>query len=185
MRAIDSFSGNRIIKLALQLIAYTFVRSNELRKASWSEIDFESAVWRIPAERMKMRRPHIVPLSQQAVEFFRELREYTGFGGHVLPAMQSVKMRDNVLSDVALLSALRRLGYSKDEMTIHGFRSMASTLLNEMGHRPDLIELQLAHGERNAVRAAYNHAQHLEERRAMMQEYADLLDELRDAVPSQ
>jgi integrase len=185
LRALDSFSGNTIIKLALRLLALTFVRSGELRKASWSEIDLENSIWRIPAERMKMRRPHIVPLSRQAVEAFTELHEYTGFGKYIFPALQSAKMGNRPLSDVTLLSSLRRLGYSKDEMTIHGFRSLASTALNEQGYNRDWIERQLAHSERNGVRASYDFSEHLQERRRMMQEYADFLDVLRDAVPSQ
>jgi integrase len=128
---------------------------------------------------MKMRKPHIITLSRQAIECFKQLRELTGFGEHILPSFHAVKMRDNYVSDVALLTALRRMGYSKDEMTVHGFRGMASTLLNERGYRPDIIELQLAHVP-GGVRAAYNHARYMEERRTMMQEYADYLDELRD-----
>jgi integrase len=185
MRAICTFPGNKLIGLALRMVALTMVRSNELRKAEWSEIDFENSVWRIPAGRMKKGRAHIVPLSRQALELFREVRRFTGHCEHVFPALQSNGKRDACLSDASLLAGLRRLGYGPDEMTCHGFRSMASTLLNERGYRSDLIERQLAHCESSDVRAAYNHAEYLTERRAMLQEYADFLDVLRDAVPSQ
>jgi integrase len=182
LRAIDGFTGNTIIRLALKILAHVFVRNGELRKAEWDEINLDNAEWRIPAERMKMRSPHIVPLSRQVIESFTELREYTGFGNHVFPALQSLKMRDNYLSDVALLSALRRMGYAKDEMTVHGFRSMASTILNERGFNRDWIERQLAHSERNAVRASYNYAEYFPERRQMMQWFSDHLDALRDGA---
>jgi integrase len=157
----------------------TFVRPGELRKAEWSEIDLEAAEWRIPAERMKMRAIHIVPLSVQAVVCLRELHPLTGTGHYVFPGLRTPT---RPMSENTVNAALRRLGYAKDEMTGHGFRSMASTLLNEQGWHRDAIERQLAHGERDAVRAAYNYAEHLPERRRMMQAWADYLDGLKNGA---
>ena len=156
----------------------------ELRKAEWAEIDLDGAEWRIPAERMKMDELHIVPLARQVVELFREIQPLTGDGRLVFPALHT-SLRP--ISENTLNMALRRIGYSKDQMVSHGFRSMASTLLNEQGWHPDLIELQLAHAERNKVRAAYNRAQRLDERRKMMQAWADYLDGLKaqKLIPAQ
>ncbi len=176
LRAIDAYPGDLSIQYALKILPYVFVRSGELRCAEWEEVDFDKAMWIIPACRMKMRTPHIVPLARQVMKLFEELRQWTGDGRLVFPSPFSASQP---VTDVGLLNGLRRLGYGRDEMCIHGFRGMASTLLNEQGYRPDVIEAQLAHGERNAVRAAYNHAQYLPERTAMMQEWADYLDELR------
>jgi integrase len=164
-----------VTKCALCLAPLVFVRPGELRKAEWSEFDFEKFEWRIPAERMKMKTPHLVSLSRQSAEILDELRPLTGAGRFVFPGEldQSRPMSDNTV-----LSALRRLGYATTEMTGHGFRSMASTLLNEQGWNPDAIERQLAHAERNANRAAYNYADYLPERRKMMQAWADYLDRL-------
>ncbi|MEO8461004.1 MAG: site-specific integrase, partial [Dokdonella sp.] len=148
----------------------------ELRLARWSEFDLENAEWRIPAERMKMGELHIVPLSRQAVTLIKELHAIVGPGEFVFSSLRSAT---RPMSDNTVNAALRRLGYAKDEMTGHGFRALASTLLNEQGWHPDLIELQLAHAERNKVRAAYNRAQRLPERRKMMQAWADYLDALR------
>lgn len=176
MRAIASYDGQRTTHAALRLAAYLFVRPGELRGAEWQEIDLENSEWRVPAERMKMREQHNVPLPQQAVAILKELHGLTGGGRYVFPAIgpQARPMSENTLG-----AALRRLGYSSEEMTAHGFRTLASTLLNEQGWHPDLIELQLAHKERNKVRAAYNRAQRLAERRRMMQAWADYLDGLR------
>jgi len=160
------------------------VRAGELRGAQWSEFELDGAEWRIPAARMKMGELHIVPLSRQAVAILRELQPLTGFGQYVFPSLRTLS---RPMSNNTINAALRRLGYGKDEMTGHGFRSMASTLLNEQGFPPDLIELQLAHVERNKVRAAYNKAQRLAERRKMMQAWADYLDGLRagaNAIPA-
>ena len=157
----------------------TFVRPGELRKAEWSEIDLEAAEWRIPAERMKMRAVHIVPLSVQVLAGLRELYPLTGSGHYVFPGLRTP---NRPMSENTVNAALRRLGYAKDEMTGHGFRSMASTLLNEQGWHRDAIERQLAHGERDAVRAAYNYAEHLPERRRMMQAWADYLDGLKNGA---
>jgi integrase len=179
MRAIADYDGQRTTHAALQLAPYVFVRPGELRAAEWSEVDLESAEWRIPAERMKMRETHIVPLSRQAVAILRELQPLTANNRYVFPA---IGRQPRPLSENTLGAALRRIGYTSDEMTAHGFRTMASTLLNELGWNPDFIELQLAHKERNKVRAAYNRAQRLAERRKMMQAWADYLDELREAA---
>jgi integrase len=181
LRAIDGYEGQPITAAALKLAPLVFVRPGELRGARWSEFDLDNAEWRIPAERMKMGEQHIVPLSRQAVAILRELRELTGggFGDLVFPSLLSL---DRPMSNNTINTALRRLGYTKEQMTGHGFRSMASTLLNEQGFPPDVIELQLAHAERNKVRAAYNRAQRLGERRAMMQRWADYLESLRAAA---
>jgi integrase len=175
LRAIEGYNGSYVVHAALRLAPLVFVRPTELRAAEWSEIDMESRLWRLPATRMKMRVPHLVPLSTQALAIFEELRPST-HGRYVFP---SPRKPDRPLSNVALLAALRRMGYSQGSMTVHGFRSSASTLLNEQGWRADAIERQLAHGERDAVRAAYNHAEYLQERILMMQGWANYLDELR------
>jgi integrase len=155
---------------------YVFVRSFELRGARWEEFDFEKHLWIIPASRMKMRKAHTVPLSRQVETLLCELRRFTGDSDLLFPSHMS---KTRCLTDVGLLNALRRMGYAKDKMCIHGFRAMASTLLNELGYRPDVIEAQLAHEEKNAVRAAYNRARYLPERIQMMQEWADWLDGLK------
>ncbi|MDR2669165.1 MAG: integrase arm-type DNA-binding domain-containing protein [Desulfovibrio sp.] len=177
LRDIEAYNSNTVIRAALRLAPYVFVRPGELRRAEWAEFDLEKAEWRIPAERMKMRVVHIVPLARQVVNILEDLRQYTGGSRFLFPSMRAASAP---ISDMTLLAGLRRLGYGKDEMTVHGFRSMASTLLNEQGYNRDWIERQLAHGERDAVRAAYNYAQYLSERRRMMQEWADYLDGLRD-----
>ena len=176
LRAIDGYSGQPITALALKLAPLVFVRPGELRGAEWSEFDLDGAEWRIPAARMKMGEQHIVPLSRQAVAILRELQLLTGSGRYVFPSLLSA---ERPMSDNTLNAPLRRLGYASDEQTGHGFRSMANTLLNEQGFAPDVIELQLAHQERNKVRAAYNRAQRLEARRKMMQAWGNLLDILR------
>ncbi len=176
LRAIDGYQGSPITRCALTLAPLVFVRPGELRHAEWTEIHPDRAEWRIPAAKMKMKRDHIVPLSDQAIQILEEIKPLTGNGRYVFP---SVLTTGRPMSDNTINSALRRLGYSKDEMTGHGFRSMASTVLNEHSWTPDAIERQLAHVEGNSVRAAYNYAEHLEERRRMMQWWADYLDELR------
>jgi integrase len=177
LRDIDAYTGNVIVRAALRMAPYVFVRPGELRRAEWTEFNFDVAEWRIPAERMKMRQVHIVPLSKQVVSILEDLRRYTGQGRFLFPSMRADSAP---ISDMTLLAGLRRLGYGKEQMTVHGFRSMASTLLNEQGYNRDWIERQLAHGERNGVRAAYNYAEYLPERRRMMQEWADYLDTLRE-----
>ena len=160
----------------VQLIVLTFARTTELRAARWSEIenlDESEPLWRIPADRMKMRREHIVPLSPQAVAALRELRSLPGSA--VSPFLFPSPSREGHMSNNTMLYALYRMGYHR-RATIHGFRAMASTALNEMGFRSDVIERQLAHQEQNSVRAAYNRAEYLAERRAMMNYWADRLD---------
>lgn len=177
LRAIDTYEGQFSVSCAMKLAPLTFVRPGELRGAEWAEFDFNTAEWRIPAERMKMREQHIVPLARQALEILYELHKATGNGKYLFP---SVRTDTRPMSNNTVNAALRRLGYGKEEMTGHGFRSMASTLLNEQGWNPDAVERQLAHAERNKVRAAYNFAEFLPERRKMMQAWADYLDELRN-----
>jgi integrase len=154
------------------LLLLTFVRTTELRAAVWQEINFDTAEWRIPAERMKMRDPHIVPLSKQAVAILMELQKHSGNREHLFPNQNKPSI---FMSENTMLFALYRMGYHS-KATGHGFRSTASTILNENGFTPDVIERQLAHMERDKVRAAYNHAQYLPERRKMMQWWADYLD---------
>lgn len=177
LRAIEEYDGQPATHAALRVAPYVFVRPGELRAAAWSEFDLQNAEWRIPAARMKMRDAHIVPLARQVVAILKELEKLTGRGRFVFPAIGT---GERPLSNNTLGAALRRLGYSSAEMTAHGFRSMASTLLNEQGFPPDVIELQLAHRERNAVRAIYNRAQRLDERKKMMQAWANHLDKLRE-----
>lgn len=178
LRAIDDYQGQPATTAALKLAPLVFARPGELRAAEWSEftLDSKEPEWRIPAERMKMREMHLVPLSRQAVTVLRELEAHTGDGKYLFP---SLRTSARPISENTVNAALRRLGYTKDDMTGHGFRAMASTCLNEQGWHPDLIELQLAHAERNKVRAAYNRAERLAERRKMMQTWADYLDALR------
>jgi integrase len=176
LRTIESYRGSIVVRAALRLAPLVFVRPGELRAAEWGEINFETNEWRIRPERMKMRVQHIVPLSRQAVEILRELRPLTGAGRFVFPSARSAK---RPLSDNALLAALRRMGFAQGSVTVHGFRSTASTILNEQGWNRDAIERQLAHGERDAVRAAYNNAQYLVDQRSMMQAWGDYLDLLR------
>jgi len=175
LRAINTYPGTFITKCALRLSPLLFVRPGELRNAEWSEIDLDQAIWQIPAEKMKMRSKHIVPLSIQALEIFKELHPLTGTGKYIFP---SVRTTQRPISENTVTSALRRLGYTTDQMTAHGFRSMASTLLNEQGWNRDAIERQLAHTDRNSVRAAYNYAEFMPERKKMMQAWADYLDGL-------
>jgi len=178
LRAIDGYRGRGqcSTELALRLAPLVFVRPGELRKAEWSEFDLERAEWRVSATRMKMGEEHVVPLSRQALAILKELHPLTGGGRYVFPSLRTTA---RPMSNNAINAALRRMGYSGAEMTGHGFRALASTCLNEQGWHPDLIELQLAHAERNKVRAAYNRAQRLPERRKMLQAWADYLDGLR------
>jgi integrase len=176
LRDIDAYTGNLIVRAALRMAPYVFVRPGELRRAEWAELDLAGAEWRIPAARMKMRQVHIVPLARQVISMLEDLQQYTGNGRYLFPSMRA---NSAPISDMTLLAGLRRLGYTKEQMTVHGFRSMASTLLNEQGYNRDWIERQLAHGERNSIRAAYNYAEYLPERRKMMSEWANYLDMLR------
>ena len=178
LAAVGAYDGDPRTGLALRLIVHTFVRTSELRAARWSEFECleenENALWRIPAERMKMKTEHLVPLAPQVVVILRELHDLPGSddSSFLFPSPS----REGCMSYNTMLFALYRMGYH-GRATVHGFRSMASTALNEMGFRPDVIERQLAHEERNKVRAAYNRAEYLSERRAMMNRWADYLDE--------
>lgn len=176
LRAIDGYQGQPTVIAALRLAPLVFVRPSELRGAEWGEIDLDTAEWIIPAARMKISRDHWVPLSTQAVAILKELHRHTGSGWIVFPGIRS---SNRPISENTLNGALRRLDYSSEQMTSHGFRSMASTRLNEMGFDPDVIEAQLAHVDTNRVRAIYNRAEYLQKRRDMMQEWADYLDCLR------
>ena len=182
--ALDSYKGTFTVRCALRLSPLVFVRPGELALAQWKEIDFEKNEWRIPAERMKMRQMHIIPLARQAVKILREVHQLSGQGQYVFPARGNTE-KDTPMNRISLVRALRAAGYSKDEMTQHGFRAMASTMLNELGYNRDWIERQLAHGDRNGVRAAYNYAEYLPERRRMMDEWADYLNTLRDKARQQ
>ncbi len=172
LQKMERYEGDVLTRLAMRLMAYTFVRTTELIEAEWLELDLETACWDIPAERMKMSTPHIVPLSRQAVEILRALKLLTGRGRLVFPGA-----RDNgrLMSKNTILFALYRLGF-KGRMTGHGFRGLASTVLHEYDFADEHIELQLAHQKRNKVAAAYNHAKYLNQRAAMMQWWADHLD---------
>ncbi|PTR33034.1 integrase [Luteibacter sp. OK325] len=177
LRSIDGYSGQFATLKALQLAPLVFVRPGELRAAEWAEFDLDEGMWRIPPARMKMKAPHLVPLSSQAVSVLRDVRALSGEGRFVFPGLRSAL---RPMSENTINAALRGLGYSGDEMTGHGFRSMAATRLNEMGWNADAIERQLAHAETNKVREAYTHAaQYLDVRKRMMQAWADYLDGLR------
>jgi len=178
LRAIAGYQGHIITRSALKLAPLTFVRPGELRKAEWREIDLEKSEWRIPAEKMKSRTMHIVPLAKQTRAVLKEIRPLTGRSKYVFPSLRTGR---RPMSNNTVLAALRRMGYGKDEMTGHGFRAMASTILHEQGWPSDVIERQLAHAERNSIKAADNHAQHLPERRKMMQHWADYLDQIKNS----
>lgn len=172
LRAIETYRGKVVTRLAMNLLALTFVRTSELIEARWDEIDFEARRWNIPAVRMKMDSPHIVPLSSQAIEVLGLLRPLSGTSELIFPSERSVK---RAMSNMTILMALKRMGY-KGQMTGHGFRGLASTILHEQGYPHDHIELQLAHAPRNAVSAAYNHALYLGPRATMLQDWADYLE---------
>lgn len=174
LRKIDVYDGHPRTRLAIQLMALTFVRTSELIGAKWDEFDLKAKQWRIPAERMKMKSPHIVPLSRQTLELLEALKPLCN-GGLLFPGERD---HEKPMSNNTILYALYRMGYHS-RMTGHGFRGVASTILHELGHRHDLIELQLAHQERNKVSAAYNHATYLPQRAVMMQAWADHVDALR------
>jgi integrase len=180
MRAIEGYSGHAITLFGLRLSAHLFVRPGELRHAEWSEFDFDKSVWSIPAEKMKMRRPHRVPLSTQVLDLFEQLWELTGTGKYCFPSFRSDA---RPMSENTVNAALRALGFSQEQMTAHGFRAMAATLLNETGRfHPDAIERQLAHMETNGVRRAYTRGEYWDERVTMMQFWSDELDRLRDGA---
>ncbi|TWC99867.1 integrase [Sphingobium sp. AEW010] len=180
MRAIEGYTGHAITLFGLRLSAHLFVRPGELRQAEWSEFDFDRSVWNIPEQKMKMRRPHRVPLSTQVIALFEQLWELTGTGRYCFPSFRS-PLRP--MSENTVNAALRALGFSQEEMTAHGFRAMAATLLNETGKfNPDAIERQLAHMETNAIRRAYTRGEYWDERVRMMQYWSDQLDEMRDGA---
>jgi len=178
LRAIDGYAGQPETVLALQLAPHLYVRPGELRKAEWAEIDLDAAVWKIPADKMKMKQPHVVPLSHQSIGYLKQLKRIGRESIYLFPSLTSSKrpMCENTLN-----AALRRMGYGREEMTSHGFRATASTLLNESGFwHPDAIERSLAHGEPNGVRGAYHRGAHWQERVEMAQWWSDYLDQLRD-----
>jgi integrase len=178
MRAIDAYEGGLVVRCALRLAPLVFVRPGELRTAEWAEIDLDAAEWNIPGSKMKMREPHLVPLSAQAVQVLTEIQALTGRGRYVFPSARSPR---RPMSDNAILSALRVMGFPKDVMSGHGFRAMARTVLDEiLGFRTDHIEQQLAHAVKDPTGRAYNRTKHLAERRVMMQRWADFLDELKE-----
>lgn len=176
LRDIDAYEGGLITRCAMKLAPLLFVRPGELRRAEWSEINLDAAEWRIPAAKMKARALHIVPLAPQAIAVLAELKPLTGAGRWVFPG---VRTNGEPMSENTINAALRRMGYDRSTLTAHGFRGMASTMLHEFGWPSDVIERQLSHAERNSVKAAYNHAEHLPERRKMMAAWADYLDRLR------
>lgn len=171
LRRLEDYRGGRLVMLAMKLLVLTFVRPGELRSAPWEEFDFQKAEWRIPAERMKMKRDHIVPLSKQALKTLKQIEKISGGGKLLFPGNKNFK---TPISDVTLIKCLKILGYG-GKATPHGMRATASTILNERGFRSDVIERQLAHVERNKIRKAYNRAEYLEERREMMQWWGDYL----------
>ena len=180
LRAIDGYTGHEITAIALRLTPHLFVRPGELRQAEWAEIDSDDRVWSIPAEKMKMRRPHCVPLSRQVFELLEELHYFTGHGRYLFPSFRTSR---RCMSENTVSAALRRLGYSREEMTAHGFRATAATLLNQSGlWHPDAIERQLAHLDANATRRIYTRGEYWDERVRMMQHWSDYLDELRDGA---
>lgn len=182
LRAIDGYSGHKVTVMAMRLSPHVLLRPGELRQAEWTDIDFDEAIWFIPAERMKMRRPHRVPLSRQVIEMLKELHEHTHWWKYLFPCLGKPR---KAMSENAVNQGLRKLGYTTDQMTAHGFRAMAATLLNEMGEwNPDAIERQLAHVGTNQVRRAYARGEYWDERVAMMQRWSDYLDELRDGRSS-
>lgn len=180
LRVVESFDGSPVIRFAMKILPHVYVRPGELRHAMWNEFDFEKNVWTIPEGKMKMRRPHHVALSRQVKAMFLELRKLTGPDGYVFPAIHT-KLRP--MSENTINATLRRIGFGKDEVTAHGFRSTASTLLNESGlWHPDAIERALAHRDKNAIRAVYNRGQFWDERVRMAQWWSDYLDELRSTL---
>ena len=177
LRAIEGFDCYPVTKLALKIAPHIFVRPGEMRHGEWSEVDLDKAIWTIPAGKMKARRTHAVPLSRQVVELFKELKEVSGGKGYMFPAFHT---RLRPMSENTINAAFRRMGFSKDEMTAHGFRSTASTMLNESGlWHPDAIERALAHGDSNAIRGTYNRGNYWEERVRMAQWWSDYIDQIR------
>ncbi|QCB37832.1 site-specific integrase [Sphingobium sp. PAMC28499] len=181
LRAIDDYGGSESVKIAMQLLPHVFVRPGELRLAKWQEIDWDEKIWRIPAERTKLRRPHSVPLSVQSLALFNELRRHTGWMDWMFPGERS---HLKPMCENAINTAFRRMGFDRETVTAHGFRATASTLLNESGKwHPDAIERALAHGHSNAVRGAYARGQHWDERVQMAQWWSDYLEEHKEGAP--
>lgn len=174
LRTLETYSGSILVKIAMKLTMLTGVRPGELRKAEWSEFDFEKQLWHIPKERMKMGRPHMVPLSNQVIDLLNQLRPITSIHSLLFPGRNDPKKS---MSDMALTVLVRRIGYS-GRVTGHGFRHTMSTILHEQGFNTAWIETQFAHVDKNSIRGTYNHAQYLEGRREMMQWYADYIDSL-------
>jgi integrase len=180
LRAIEAFEGHSNTKAALRLLPHVFVRPGELRYAEWADFDFDKALWIIPPDKTKMRRPHTIPLSRQASDILASIEHDADYSRFLFPSLRSV---DRPMSENTINAALRRMGYAQEEMTGHGFRAMAATLLNEMGlWHPDAIERQLAHCDNNAVRHAYTRGEYWDERVRMMQHWSDHLDFLRDGA---
>jgi integrase len=180
LRAIEGFDGHLMTRAALRLLPHVFVRPGELRFAEWADFDVDKALWNIPAHKTKMRRVHAIPLSRQALDIIASIETDAAFSSYLFPSLRSTK---RPMSENTINAALRRLGYAQDEMTGHGFRAMAATLLNEMGiWNADAIERQLAHADNNAVRRAYARGEYWDERVRMMQHWSDYLDQLRDGA---
>jgi len=178
LRSIEEYVGAPITRLAMQIAPHVMARPGELRQATWDEFDFGAKIWRIKAERMKMRRPHAIPLSEQVVGYLRDLQEFSGPEGYVFPAFHTSR---RPMSENTMDQAFRRMGYTRHEVTAHGLRTTASTMLNESGKwHPDAIERALAHGDSDAVRGIYNRGHYLDERVRMMQWWSDHLDQLRE-----
>lgn len=175
LQSLDAYSGYGIAKPAAQFMLLTFVRTIEIRRMEWIDVDLDGAIWRIPAEKMKMGTEHIVPLSRQALVILRDMREFTGHRAHVFP---NVRRPNDAITGTTINRVIERIGF-KGVVSGHGFRSTASTMLHELGYQDLVIERQLAHMERNKVKAAYNHAEYLPDRRKMMQDWADFLDQQR------
>ena len=180
LRAIDGYKGQPAVEVALKLAPHVFVRPGELRSAEWAEFDLESAEWRIPKHKTKMKKPHLVPLSKQVVRLLKELQEQSDGGRLLFPTLRDPQ---RCMSENTLNACLRRLGYTENQMTSHGFRTVFSTLARELGERSDLIEKQLAHEVGNRTEQAYNKAEFLSERRLMMQRWSDYLDKLKQSKP--
>ena len=179
LRAIDDYQGDNTTCYALKILPYVFVRMGEFRTMEWKDLDLNKKQWLIPAKKMKMKAEHVVPLSKQVIMLLNELSEYTSYSTYVFP---SIRTKTRPMSENTINAALRRMGYPKEKMCSHGFRSMASTRLNELGFRSDVIERQLAHIDSNKVRSAYNRSEYIEERTQMMQAYADYLDSLKQGA---
>lgn len=175
MKALNSYEGHILTQLGIKLVMHTMLRSSELRGGTWDEIDWEKELWRVPAERMKMKTEHLVPLTKQSLALLKEIQAISGGGDHLFPNLQDP--RRGIMSENTLLYALYRLGY-RGKATIHGFRATGSTILNENGFYSDTIEYQLAHQERDQVRAAYNHAKYLPQRREMMEWWSQYLEDV-------